>query len=97
MAVVEANVPNPLPQEVFNLEIEVAHQYYVSETEVLAHNGIVCPLTNSTTDYSSELARSNNSARDALDRALGGFPGDEKDAHHVIPLELLAARGGTAY
>jgi len=44
-AEVEANVPNPVPQEVFNLEIEVAHQYYVSDREVLAHNVLPCPLT----------------------------------------------------
>jgi len=47
--------------------------------------------------------QTNGSQRERLDSALGGFVGDEKDAHHLIPLSMLskypellklAARGG---
>lgn len=60
---VRSNETASVPTEVYNLEVEGFHTYFVGSGEVWVHNAC--------------------SAK--LDRNLGGFPGDKKQAHHLVP------------
>ncbi|MEL7498755.1 MAG: polymorphic toxin-type HINT domain-containing protein [Planctomycetota bacterium] len=103
---ISSKLARPGPQVVYNIEVDRQHVYFVGQNGLLVHNSSDFLAPRSVVDdFTSQLSARKGTARSRLDRALGGFVGDGRAAHHILSLDAItdastssvvqaAARGG---